>query len=99
MRQFHFYCSTITILQQRKDKFNLLILIVPFLFFSFIFFSNKIDYKMKSLHLIQWIHIWNSIIGLVLFGTLIGVSSNIKTFIDNGSKLAGFGKIFLLTRG
>lgn len=47
---------------------------------------------MKSLHLIQWIHIWNTMIGVVVFGTLIGVSKNIKLFIDNGSKLAGFGK-------
>ncbi|KAI7888018.1 uncharacterized protein EV154DRAFT_566819 [Mucor mucedo] len=46
---------------------------------------------MKSLHLIQWIHIWNTMIGVVVFGTLIGVSKNIKVFIDSGSKLAGFG--------
>ncbi|KAI9473995.1 MAG: hypothetical protein EXX96DRAFT_610842 [Benjaminiella poitrasii] len=46
---------------------------------------------MKSLHLIQLLHIWNAIIGAILLGLLSGVSSFIKWFINNGSAIAGFG--------
>lgn len=47
---------------------------------------------MMSLHLIQLVHIFNAVIGVILFGLLVGVSSNIRTFINEGSVLAGFGK-------
>lgn len=47
---------------------------------------------MLSFHPIQWLHLWNMVIGYTLFGILVTISSNIKTFIDNGSVLAGFGK-------
>ncbi|CAO3614566.1 unnamed protein product [Mucor hiemalis] len=46
---------------------------------------------MQSLHLIQWLHLSNAVIGVIVFGLLVGISSNIKTFINNGSVLAGFG--------
>ncbi|CAO3667918.1 unnamed protein product [Rhizopus stolonifer] len=41
--------------------------------------------------LIQIIHIWNTLVGTILFGLLIGVSSKIKTFITNGGEAAGYG--------
>ncbi|KAI8979404.1 hypothetical protein BDF20DRAFT_869314 [Mycotypha africana] len=46
---------------------------------------------MKSIHTIQLLHIWNATIGLVLFGLLVGVSTAIRSFIDNGASAAGFG--------
>lgn len=45
-----------------------------------------------SFHPIQWLHLWNMAIGFTLFGILVTVSNNIKLFIENGSKLAGFGE-------
>lgn len=47
---------------------------------------------MKSLHLIQLVHIFNTVVGVILFGLLVGVSTNIRTFINEGSVIAGFGK-------
>ncbi|GAA5794852.1 hypothetical protein EDC94DRAFT_591710 [Helicostylum pulchrum] len=46
---------------------------------------------MLTFHPIQWLHLWNMVIGYTLFGILVTVSNNIKTFIDHGSVLAGFG--------
>lgn len=47
---------------------------------------------MKSVHPIQVIHFWNALVGWILFGLLIGVSTQIRSFINNGSVLAGFGE-------
>ncbi|KAI8145858.1 hypothetical protein BJV82DRAFT_602495 [Fennellomyces sp. T-0311] len=47
--------------------------------------------KLKSLHYIQLIHIWNATMGIILFGLLVGVATTIRSFISNGSELAGFG--------
>ncbi|KAI9252127.1 hypothetical protein BY458DRAFT_523137 [Sporodiniella umbellata] len=43
------------------------------------------------LSLIQIIHIWNTLVGVILFGLLVGVSSKIKTFVINGGEAAGYG--------
>lgn len=48
-----------------------------------------------SQSLIQIIHIWNTLVGTILFGLLIGVSSKIKTFITNGGEAAGYGESLL----
>ncbi|KAI8643017.1 hypothetical protein BD408DRAFT_442901 [Parasitella parasitica] len=47
--------------------------------------------QLKGFHLIQVIHVWNALVGLILFGLLVGVSDQIRYFINNGSVLAGFG--------
>ncbi|KAI8343799.1 hypothetical protein EDC96DRAFT_329974 [Choanephora cucurbitarum] len=46
---------------------------------------------MMPLHLIQVLHIWNSLIGVILFSLLIGTAKNIKVFITGGAEIAGFG--------
>lgn len=68
--------------------------------FPFFFFPFNLPFPasntMSSLpSLIQIIHIWNTLIGVILFGLLIGTSSKIKVFITNGALIAGYGGFFL----
>ncbi|KAI9474875.1 hypothetical protein BDB00DRAFT_793396 [Zychaea mexicana] len=47
--------------------------------------------KLKSTHHIQLVHLWNVVMGIILFGLNIGVAVKIRSFISNGSEMAGFG--------
>ncbi|CEG66522.1 hypothetical protein RMATCC62417_03085 [Rhizopus microsporus] len=47
---------------------------------------------MRSLpSLIQVIHIWNSLIGVILFALLLAVTSKVKYFVSSGAEIAGYG--------
>ncbi|KAI8980255.1 hypothetical protein BDB01DRAFT_851861 [Pilobolus umbonatus] len=47
--------------------------------------------QLKRLHLIQIVHIWNTLIGIILFALLVSVSNHIALFITEGAVLAGYG--------
>ncbi|KAI7857919.1 hypothetical protein BDC45DRAFT_565817 [Circinella umbellata] len=53
--------------------------------------TTFITTKLKSTHHIQLIHMFNSVMGIILFGLLIGVATSIRSFVSNGAQLAGFG--------
>ncbi|ORZ25931.1 hypothetical protein BCR42DRAFT_486014 [Absidia repens] len=46
---------------------------------------------LSKLHYIQYLHLWNCVIGLVLTCVLIGVAANIKYYVSSGAEISGFG--------
>ncbi|ORX51176.1 hypothetical protein DM01DRAFT_1084239 [Hesseltinella vesiculosa] len=44
-----------------------------------------------AIHLVQALHAFNAILALILFALLLSVVCSIKSFVENGAEIAGFG--------